>query len=89
MDYGSSAVLDRARDEPPLGSGRPPRRGKKRRGGRAPKDPLWARLLINQGPGALSSYELISPESTRLFTAVRDDQVEGFISTHSDWVARS
>ena len=30
-----------------------------------------------------------SPESTRLFTAVRDDQVEGFISTHSDWAARS
>jgi LCP family protein required for cell wall assembly len=47
LEYASSAVLDRDRDEqPPRGprSTQPPGRGKKT--GRGPKDPLWARLFV-------------------------------------------
>ena len=44
---------------------------------------------FNRGPGALSSYELISPESMQLFAAIRNDQVEGFVSAHTDWVSKS
>jgi len=44
---------------------------------------------FNRGPGALSSYELISPESMQLFAAIRNDQVEGFVSAHTDWISKS
>jgi polyisoprenyl-teichoic acid--peptidoglycan teichoic acid transferase len=44
---------------------------------------------FNPGPGELSGYEMISQESMDLFTAIRADQVEQFISVHSDWVSQS
>jgi polyisoprenyl-teichoic acid--peptidoglycan teichoic acid transferase len=44
---------------------------------------------FNPGQGELSSYEMISQESMDLFTAIRADQVEKFISDHSDWVSQS
>jgi LCP family protein required for cell wall assembly len=42
---------------------------------------------FNPGQGDLRSVELISEESMRLFAAVRDDTVDGFIAAHSDWVS--
>jgi anionic cell wall polymer biosynthesis LytR-Cps2A-Psr (LCP) family protein len=44
---------------------------------------------FNPGQGALSGYEMVSPESMQLFAAMQDDKVEGFIANHSDWVSQS
>jgi polyisoprenyl-teichoic acid--peptidoglycan teichoic acid transferase len=43
---------------------------------------------FNPGPGDLSSYEMISPESMQLFAAIQSDKVEGFIADHSNWVSQ-
>jgi polyisoprenyl-teichoic acid--peptidoglycan teichoic acid transferase len=51
LEYASSAVLDRARDEATSygqRSGQPPRRGRGKNG-KGPKDPLWARVLVIVG----------------------------------------
>jgi len=44
---------------------------------------------FNPGPGDLRGYEMISDESMQLFTAIRDDDVEGFIGNHTDWLSQS
>ena len=42
---------------------------------------------FNPGQGDLRSVELISQDSMKLFAAIRDDAVDGFITAHSDWVS--
>jgi hypothetical protein len=42
---------------------------------------------FNPGQGDLRSVEMISAESMQLFTSIRDDAVDGFITAHSDWVS--
>jgi polyisoprenyl-teichoic acid--peptidoglycan teichoic acid transferase len=44
---------------------------------------------FNPGQGSLSGYEMVSPESMQLFSAMQRDKVEGFIADHSDWVSQS
>jgi LCP family protein required for cell wall assembly len=44
---------------------------------------------FNPGQGALASYELISADTMQLFADIRDDRVDTFISTHTDWVSQS